>query len=238
MISFLESLLEDILKTLEGLAEFFIKLGPLILKIIIFSSPFLALIILAYITLGFFLAAITAGAVLILIMVGLGYAKRQNLAGSAVSKRTIFFVVIADIIFGALILIKVFWFTNSSTKTNVTAQSHNAGAVSSGKEKKLVELLEDSFNRGDIGAMHRAVGELKDIKSQEAVPLIIKTLQRFYLNVDDSYQSKDARELCLQCIGALAEIESPLACDTLREIQIRNLFLSKLAKNVSSRICD
>jgi hypothetical protein len=225
MISFLELLLENILKTLEGFAEFFIKLGPVILKLIIFSSPFLALIILAYITQGFFLAAITAGAVLILIMVGFGYAKRQNLAGSAVSKKTIFLVIIADIIFGTLILIKVFWFTNSSTKTNVSAQSNNAGAVSSGKEKKFVELLEDSFNRGDIGAMHRAVGELKDIKSQEAVPLIIKTLQRFYPSVNDSYQNKDARELCLQCISALAEIESPLACDALREIKLNHYAL-------------
>jgi hypothetical protein len=236
MISLLSAIVEFLFDTIKGIINFLEELIPLLLKMLFGLSPFVLLVLVAYFVGGQMIATVTGIIILVFIIVGIAWAVRQNLSGTGLSLKVIIYVVAVDILLFSIIFKEVDWYKGLKSEQPTAEQKGGRIETNRGKEEVLLKLLENSINSDNRAETLRAMDELRKMKSQAAIPLVIKVLQRDYPHTDSTVD--DYQRISHTCISTLVELNARQSCDLLYEIQIKNAFLSEKAREASAAICS
>lgn len=233
MFGFLNTLVDLIVKTLEGLISFFAEIIPLLLKMLFAASPFVLIVATAFVLGGTWIGAATSFIVLVFIAIGYASARRSGISGSALTRRAIVFVLLADVLFGILIFRGNEWGSligetlNQKCKSRITTMNY-IRAIQLGEELKLARAnnsLEDII---------RNIDALKATNSDYAIPLIIQNLKSYYPEADNNSAN---RIIALHCISALPKTNNRASCKLLGEIQAVSTSLAGYARDTASVIC-
>jgi hypothetical protein len=244
MLGLINALVELLFDILEGLVQFLRDLIPLLLKLVFALSPFLLSVGVAYLYGGTRLGIIIAGIVVVLMVVGLVYAYRRQIAGTGLSNGVIIAVIIVDISLVVLTGFKTSWFglrristTDIQTSSSVPPASQNADPRST-REGLLLDLLKKSIQDDNYGETVRAIDGLVSIKSKASIPIVIDALRRYYPRaVSSSSESDYAYRTSVECMWALEQLEASESCVLLAEIAVKNPVLTTAADAKSQTLC-
>ncbi len=253
MLRIINALVQILFDILEGLVEFFRKLIPLLLKLIFALSPFLLAIYVAYLYGGTRLGLISAAIVVVLMVIGISYAYRNQLSGTGLSESVTVAVLVVDLLFLVAVGSKTSWFGLRS-RSVPTVQSSSAPSTQQGtsstssstsesttpqaaKEKLLLELLNKSIQDDNYSESSRAISALVEMKSRASVPLMMEALRKYYPQANyTAYASPYT--VSMNCMNSLAFLGATESCILLAEVSVKNPALTQKADEISKTLCQ
>jgi hypothetical protein len=241
MISLLNAIVTVLFRALEGIIGFLQDLIPLIFKIVFSLSPFLLMIAVSYKLWGLRTGIGVGIGVVILMIIGLVYAFSNNIQGSTLSETVVVIVIIMDLLLGGVIVWKVYYANRSSNQPvadnsqNISGQSQE---VKKTKEELLLNLLKQAIESKNTDEITRSIEELRKIKSNAAIPLIKEVLTAYYLDAHNDYNPNTDYKVSELCINTLVELNAKDSCNLLVEVGVKNPYLTKIAEQATTQICN
>ena len=109
MIRFLQSIVELLFEALEGIIGFLEEFIPLFLKTLFAISPFCLLVCVSFVLRGRTAGIVTSVIVLVFIVIGFVWAKKNNVSVSGPSLKVSVYVIVVDVLMLIIIASRLGW---------------------------------------------------------------------------------------------------------------------------------